>query len=103
MKIIKMLVEQIMDEAGSAEEYAKLAVQYKEEDKLLADNYAKMAEVELQHVDLLHAQVVRIIKAWQAQGNETPPEMEAIYNWEHQKSIDHIARIKVMLNMYAGR
>lgn len=103
MKIIKMLVEQIEDEACGAEEYAKLAMQYKEEDKLLADNYAKMAEVELQHVDLLHAQVVRIIKAWQAKGNETPPAMEVLYEWGHQKSIDHIARIKVMLNMYAGR
>lgn len=103
MKIIKMLVEQIEDEACGAEEYAKLAVQYKDEDKILADNYARMAEVELQHVDLLHAQVVRIIKAWQAKGNETPPAMQAIYDWEHQKSIDHIARVKTMLAMYAGK
>lgn len=98
-----MLSEQIMDESNSAEEYAKLAIQYKDEDKLLADNYAKMAEVELQHVDLLHAQVVRIIKAWQAKGNETPPAMEQIYSWHHEKQIDHIARVRVMLNMYAGR
>lgn len=103
MEIIKTLVEQIEDEAASAEEYAKLAMQYKDEYKLLADNWAKMAEVELQHVDLLHAQVVRIIKEWKAKGNTTPPEMAAIWNWEHQKSIDHIARVRVMLNMYAGK
>lgn len=103
MKIIKMLVEQIEDEARGAEEYAKLAMQYKDEDKLLADNYAKMAEVELQHVDLLHAQVVRIIKAWEAKGNTAPPEMTAIWQWEHGKAVDHIARVRVMLNMYAGR
>ena len=103
MKIIKMLMEQIEDEARGAEEYAKLAMQYKDEDKLLADNYAKLAEVELQHVDLLHSQVVRIIKDWKAKGNETPPAIEQIYSWHHEKQIDHIARVRVMLNMYAGK
>lgn len=98
-----MLSEQIMDEAGSAEDYAKKAMEYKDEDKALADTYAKLAEVELQHVDLLHAQVVRIIKAWQAKGNETHPVMEQIYSWQHEKQIDHIARVRIMLNMYAGR
>lgn len=103
MKIIKMLVEQIEEEACGAEDYAKKAMEYKEEDKVLADTYAKLAEVELQHVDLLHAQVVRIIKAWEAKGNTAPEAMEAIWDWEHQKSINRIARVRVMLNMYAGR
>lgn len=103
MKVIKEIVEMIEDEACSAEEYAKFAVQYKDEDKVLADTYAKLAETELQHVDLLHAQVVRIIKAWQAKGNEVPPAMEAVYDYTHQKSIDHVARIKALVNMYYGR
>lgn len=103
MKIIKMLVEQIEEEACGAEDYAKKAMEYKEEDKVLADTYSKLAEVELQHVDLLHAQVVRIIKAWEAKGNTAPPEMTAIWNWEHGKAVDHIARVRVMLNMYAGK
>lgn len=103
MKIIKMLVEQIEEEASGAEEYITKAMEYKDDDKALADTYAKLAEVELQHVDLLHAQVVRIIKAWQARGNETPPAMEQIYSWQHEKQIDHIARVRVMMNMYAGK
>lgn len=103
MKVIKLLVEQIEDEACSAEEYAKLATEYKDEEKVLADNWAKMAEVELGHVDLLHAQVVRIIKAWQAKGNEVPPTMEAVYEYTHNKSIDHVARVKALVNMYYGR
>lgn len=103
MKVIKLLVEQIEDEACSAEEYAKLATEYKDEEKVLADNWAKMAEVELGHVDLLHAQVVRIIKAWQAKGNEVPPAMEAVYEYTHNKSIDHVARVKALVNMYYGR
>ena len=103
MKTIKILVEQIEDEACSAEEYAKKAMQYKDEDKALADTFAKLAETELQHVDLLHAQVVRIIKAWEAKGNTAPPEMKAVYDYTHQKSIDHVARVKILINMYYGR
>lgn len=100
MKIIKMLVEQIEDEACGAEEYAKLAMQYKEEDKLLADNYAKMAEVELQHVDLLHGQAVRIIKAWEAKGNEVPRDMEVLYQWQHDREIQKIKEVKILLSLY---
>lgn len=100
MKVIKEIVEMIEDEACSAEEYAKFAVQYKDEDKVLADTYAKLAETELQHVDLLHAQVVRIIKAWQAKGNETPHDMEIIYQWRHDKEIQKIKEIKILLSLY---
>ena len=103
MKVIKELVEMIEDEACGAEEYIKKGMQYKDEDKALADTFAKLAETELQHVDLLHAQAVRIIKAWQAKGNEVPPAMEAVYDYTHQKSIDHVARVKTLVNMYYGR
>ena len=103
MKVIKELVEMIEEEACGAEQYAKKAMQYKDEDKALADTFAKLAETELQHVDLLHAQVVRIIKAWQAKGNEVPPAIEAIYGYTHNKSIDHVARVKILINMYYGR
>ena len=103
MKIIKTLVEQIEEEACGAEEYIKDAMKYKDEDKVLSDTYAKLAEVELQHVDLLHAQVVRIIKAWEAKGNTAHPEIAAIWNWEHEKSVSHVSRIRVMMNMYAGK
>lgn len=103
MKVIKEIVEQIEDEICGADKYASMATQYKDEDKALADTYAKLAETELQHVDLLHAQAVRIIKAWQAKGNEVPPAMEAVYDYTHQKSIDHVARVKTLVNMYYGR
>lgn len=100
MKVIKEIVEMIEDEACSAEQYAKKAMQYKDEDKALADTFAKLAETELQHVDLLHAQVVRIIKAWEAKGNETPHDMEIIYQWRHDKEIQKIKEIKILLSLY---
>lgn len=103
MKIIKCLVEQIEDETESAEEYAKKATEYKDEDRELADVYAKMANTELDHVDALHGQVVRIIKEWKAKTGEEPPTaMQAVWDYEHSRAIDKVAKIKTLLSMYRG-
>lgn len=103
MKIIKHLVEDIQEEMEGAEHYAKLATQYKEDDRALADVYAKLASVELDHVDALHEQVVRIIKDWKAtSGKETPAPMQAVWDYEHERSTDKAAKVRTLLNMYKG-
>ena len=103
MKVIKCLVEDINEELEGAEHYAKLATQHKDDDRDLADVYAKLANVELEHVNALHGQVVRIIKAWNVtSGQETPAAMQAVWDWEHEKAVDTAARIKTMLEMYRG-
>lgn len=102
MKIIKLLVEDIQEELDSSEHYAKLATQYKDEDRALADNYAKMAGVELEHVNALHDQAVRLIKDYRSAGNEPPTSMKAVWDYEHQRAIDKTAKVKTLLNMYRG-
>lgn len=101
MKKIAEIVEFIHDETSGAEEYAKMATRYKMDDKALADSYAAMAAQELEHVDKLHAQVVRIIKEWKAASSqETPASISVIWDWEHGKIVDTVARIKAMLEIY---
>lgn len=100
MKIIKEIIEAIHEELEGAENYAKKATQYKMDDKALADNYSMMAAQELEHVDKLHAQVVRIIKAHQAAGKEVPVSMRAVWDWEHENAMDKVAKIKMLLEMY---
>lgn len=102
MKIIKTIVEHIREEMDGAEHYAKMATQYKEEDRALADNYAKMADAELGHVTSLHDQAVRLIKEQKNAGVEIPVSMQAVWDWEHGKMVDTVTRIKTMLNMYRG-
>ena len=69
MKMIAEIVEDIREELDSAEHYAKKATQCKGMDDRLASMYATMSAQELAHVDTLHAQAVRLIKAHQATGN----------------------------------
>lgn len=100
MKQIKELVENIREELEGAEHYAKLATQYRDADRSLAENYATMSAQELSHVDNLHNQAVRLIKDYRAAGNEPPASMKAVWDWEHERMVDHVAKIKILLEQY---
>lgn len=101
MKMIAEIVEDIREELDGAEHYAKKSTQYKDEDRELADVYAKLAGVELDHVNALHGQVVRIIKAWEAKSGEQPPAaMKVVFDWEHNKEIEKVKQIKILLDLY---
>lgn len=100
MKKIAMIADDIRDELEGAEHYAKLATQYKLDDKALADTYAAMAMTELEHVDKLHTQVARVIKDYRATGAQPPAGMMEVWDFEHGRHIDSVAKIKMLLDMY---
>lgn len=100
MKQIKTIVKDIKEELEGATHYAKLATQYKDTDKVLADTYYSIANQELGHIDALHAQAVRMIKAYQATGKEVPVAMQAVWDWEHENQIDDVARVRALLDAY---
>lgn len=100
MKKIANIASEIREELEGAEHYAKKAVEYKEEDKLLADAYSNMASQELSHVDALHSQVVRIIQEYRSEHGEAPAAMQMVWSWEHGKIVEHTARVKALLEMY---
>ena len=62
--------------------------------------YATMATQELNHVDTLHAQVVRVIQDYRAKGNKPPEAMMAVWDWEHESMVSHTAKVKMLLEMY---
>lgn len=102
MKIIKHIVEDIREELEGAEHYAKMATEYKYEDKQLADTYARMAQVELGHVGFLHDNAVRLIEEQKKSGVQVPASMQAVWDWEHSKQVDIAARVKSLLAVYRG-
>lgn len=100
MRKIAMISDFIRDEIEGAEEYAETALEYKALDKAMADAAYTAAMQELAHVDMWHAQVVRMIKEHNAAGKETPDGMMDVYQWQHKKQIDAVTRIKLMLEQY---
>lgn len=100
MKQIAIIAKDIREELEGAEHYAKLATMYKDTDKTLADTYATMASQELVHVDALHGQAVRLIREFRAEGNTPPAGMQAVWDWEHEKMVEDMTRVKMMLDIY---
>ena len=99
MKKIKWIAEKIEEELRDAEEYSKAAHHYKDSDNELSRCCASLAEEELKHSDKLHREAIRTIQEYRDSGHEAPAAMQAVWDWEHDKMIDHTARIRHMLAM----
>ena len=102
MKIIKKLSSMIREEIGDAEKYAKCALNHKESDKVLSDTFYTLANEELKHMDMLHAQVVRIINEYRAKNGNPPEAMQAVYDYLHEEQIERVQEVKILLGMYKG-
>lgn len=92
----------IKEEICDAEKYANCALKYKDEDKTLAETFYTLATNELQHMDLLHTQVVRLINDYKAKKGEPPAQMQALYDYIHEEQMDNVKEVKVLLAMYKG-
>lgn len=100
MKLIKELSEMIEEEIEGAENYAKEALKYKDADPSLAQTFYEIAGVELEHVGLLHKQVVRIIEQHRREHGEPPAPMQAVYDYLHQKHIEEVSEVRHYLAMF---
>lgn len=100
MKIIEKLSDMIEEEIGDAGKYAKCAVYYKENDPDLADMFYKLANAEMEHMSMLHEQVVRKIENYRKEKGDPPQHMLMLYDILHKKHIESAAEVKGMLALY---
>lgn len=98
MKEIKWLAEQIEEELHDAEKYAKSALYYKHTDPDMSRLCGELARQELNHSDMLHGQAVKLIKAQREKGVEAPPAMQAVWDWQHERMIEHTNQVKMLLS-----
>ena len=99
MEIIKQLVEKIDDELEDAEKYIKLACRMKERDSALADTYYRLSNEEMNHMTMLHDQVVRIINDYK-KSNEVPVGMQTLYGYLHERQIKWASKVKAKQDSY---
>ena len=99
MKIIKCLAENIEEELHDAEKYAKLAMEYKEEYPEMLDTFLTLSRQEVNHATALHGLAEKAIRDYRAEKGDPPAPMQAVYDWEHRKMIDAMARVKVLQEM----
>lgn len=100
MRLIKILTNQIEEELEGAEDYISMALARREDHPSLSKTLYDISLDEMKHVDLLHAEVVKMIEEHRRTKGEPPADMMAVYEYLHEKHIKLAARIKVMQGEY---
>lgn len=101
MKEIKDLTKQIKEELHGAKNYAKMAVAAKESGQAATGKmYYDMANDEIKHAMNIHGIAVKMIE--EKRKTVTPPQyMLDMWNEEHEKYLEKMAKIKYILAEYA--
>ena len=102
MKLIQKISDMIDEELEGACDYGKAAVKYKDENQTLAKTFYDIAAQELQHVTMLHEQMVKIIEEHRKTKGEPPASMMAVYDYLHEKQIEKANKAKNYLVTYRG-
>lgn len=100
MKIIKHLSDMIEEELEGAEDYAKGSVKYKEDNPTLARVFYEISLDEMKHVGMLHGEVTSLIEKHRREKGDPPEAMMAVYNYLHEKHIDHANKVKMYQSQY---
>ena len=100
MKIIEILSEKIDEEINDAKSYIEMSIKYKEEYPELSRTLANISAQEMEHMNLLHNEVVILIKKYRETKGEPPADMLAVYNYLHKKQIEKSAQVRMMQNAY---
>ena len=102
MRIIKKIAEDIEEELEGAEKYIKCALHHKADNPQLAKVFYEISTQEMHHVELLHAEVVKLIEAHKRESGDPPAAMIAVWDYLHEKHIEHSKEIKIMQAEYRG-
>jgi hypothetical protein len=100
MKILSKMISKASDTLEEIEWYAEKALHYKADHKSVADVYNKIAEMHITIYDMLHKEMVGLIDEHRRMGHQPPPEMLAIWEYEHEKLIKEFAEAKTMVDEY---
>lgn len=100
MRIIQNLSDMISEEIADAGKYAECALRHKDDNPSLAETFYRLSMEEMQHMNMLHDQVVKIIDAYRKEKSDPPAEMMAVYNYLHEKQIGAASEVKAKQLLY---
>lgn len=100
MKEIKLLMEHIEDELCDAHTYAELALEYKATAPETADLFEKLSAEEMNHMNMLHKEVVRLIEVHRREKGAPPADMMAVYEYLHKRAIEKAEAVGVLQGLY---
>ena len=100
MKILKDLIEKSCDTLEEIHWYGEKAHHLKESHRKLADAYIEIAETHVKVYTMLHERMVELIEEAKRDGVKVPVEMQAIWDFEHEKLVKEFAEAKYLIEEY---
>lgn len=100
MKIVEKLSDMMEEEMYDAEKYIECAMKYKEDDMILSKMFFDLSADELKHANMLHENATRIINEYKQQGESVPMNMQAIYDYLHERHMERFNDIKLKQATY---
>lgn len=100
MKLIEKLSDMIEEEMNDAEKYIRCAMNHKEDHPALAQAFARLSNDEMNHMTILHDQVVQLINDYRRTNGDPPEKMQAVYDYLHQKHTERANEIRIMQAMF---
>ena len=94
MKLIADISEMIEEELEGAENYIKHALKQKGVNDSLAKAFHEISVEEMEHVNILHNEVTKLIAEHRKTKGEPPAAMLAVYEYMHNKHIEKANKIK---------
>lgn len=102
MRIIQTVTERIEEELDDAEHYAKLAIENKERHPSLAHVFYELSLQEMNHMNMLHGEVTKLIEQHRREHGEPPAAMSAVYEYVHKRNIEEAKEVKMYQAQYRG-
>ena len=100
MKVLTDLIDKADDTLEEIEFYGEKALHLHSEHKALADTYIKIAEMHIEIYKMLHERMVALINEEKAKGITPPPEMLAVWKYEHEKMVKRFSEAKYLVDEY---
>jgi hypothetical protein len=88
MKAIQVVISHLHDTLEEAHEYYRDFVIFKDSFPKVANTALEMAQTHLNLYNKWHEVVVYLINDYKSKGNEIPPVMKSMYDYEHQKLVE---------------
>lgn len=100
MRLIAKLSDMIEEEINDAGKYIRCALIHKEDNPEAARVFYNLSNQELEHMAILHNLVVNLISEYKKEHGDPPPEMQARYDWLHERHVEDANEVMVLQASY---
>lgn len=102
MRVIKEIMDDMMDELADAEHRIKRAAELKPLYPEISRRESEIAAQELTHADKDHSSITELIGEYKRTKGDPPDYMLEYWNSEHDRYMEKYAQVKCMIDVFGN-